>query len=83
MTLTFTETNSADVPVTVADYSGSFTIDDLGSERFGLLSDRIGDTHAGDRATGSVADADGNLDAERARHPRARTRRDTQIPRKV
>jgi hypothetical protein len=29
VTLTFTETNSADVPVTVADYSGSFEIDDL------------------------------------------------------
>ncbi len=29
VTLTFTETNSADVPVTVDDYSGSFEIEDL------------------------------------------------------
>ena len=29
VTLTFTETNSADVPVTVDDYTGSFEIDDL------------------------------------------------------
>jgi hypothetical protein len=29
MKLTFTETNSADVPVTVDDYSGSLEIEDL------------------------------------------------------
>ena len=31
VTLTFTETNSADVPVTVDDYPGSFEVDDLGT----------------------------------------------------
>ena len=83
VTLTFTETNSADVPVTVDDYSGSFEIDDLETNATVFTQTGSGTPTPVTVQPGASLTQTATWTPSASQAPAGSYSRNTQIPRKV